>query len=145
MLRDCCCSLLFFLLLYGCSSSPEGSTSGEGSTDTSYYVPKNAPSLSMKNKRRVDTVMINEMKFVPQNISVNKGDTVIWINNDLVSHCVTEELSKAWTSSPIPAGASWKMAVNQSANYYCAIHVVMKGKIEMEELSSRLLKIAWFL
>jgi plastocyanin len=50
----------------------------------------------------------------------------------MVAHCVTEETTKAWTSSNIAAGASWKMAVNSSADYFCAIHLVMKGKIKIE-------------
>lgn len=75
------------------------------------------------------TVEIKGMKFVPESITVNKGDTIIWINKDIVPHDVTEETSKAWTSSVIPAGESWKMAVEDAADYFCSIHVVMKGKI----------------
>jgi len=69
------------------------------------------------------------MKFHPDQLAVNKGDTVIWINDDLVAHCVTEQATKAWTSSSIPAGSSWKMVINNSTDYYCAIHLVMQGKI----------------
>ena len=72
------------------------------------------------------------MKFHPDGITVHKGDTVIWKNNDLVVHCVTEIPTNAWTSSKIPSGASWKMVVNISSSYFCAIHLVMKGKISVE-------------
>lgn len=75
------------------------------------------------------TVEIKDMKFVPESITVNKGDTIIWINRDIVPHDVTEETAKAWTSSIIPTDGSWKMAVREAADYYCSIHVVMKGKI----------------
>lgn len=75
------------------------------------------------------TVEIKDMKFVPESITVNKGDTIIWINKDIVPHDVTEEKQKVWTSSVIPADGSWKMAVTEAADYYCSIHVVMKGKI----------------
>jgi len=37
------------------------------------------------------------MQFQPQNISGNKGDTVVFINNDIVAHDVTEK-NKAWAS-----------------------------------------------
>ena len=87
---------------------------------------------STPQKPKVLTVEIKDMKFVPKNITVNKGDTIVWINRDLVVHDVTEETSKAWTSGPIIAGGSWKMAIAEKANYYCSIHVVMKGKIELE-------------
>jgi len=78
------------------------------------------------------TVEIKDMKFVPAEITVNKGDTVVWINKDMMDHDVTEEPSKAWTSSAIHAGGSWKMAVNDNTDYYCSIHVVMKGKLKVQ-------------
>ena len=81
---------------------------------------------------RLHTVEIKQMKFQPAELIVQKGDTVLWINNDLVPHDVTEESKKAWTSSLMPAGASWSMVVNESANYYCSIHVVMKGKLVVQ-------------
>jgi len=86
----------------------------------STYVPK------------VYTIEISGMKFHPEVITVRKGDTIIWKNNDLVAHCVTAIPVNAWTSSEIPAGASWKMVANESSNYFCAIHVVMKGKMVVE-------------
>jgi plastocyanin len=72
------------------------------------------------------------MKFHPVEIKVHKGDTVVWMNLDIVAHCVTEVSNKPWTSMAILSGGSWKMAVTQSSDYYCAIHPVMKGKILME-------------
>lgn len=78
---------------------------------------------------KVHKVEIKGMKFQPTELTVRKGDTVEWINNDMVTHDVTEETKKAWTSKPIPVGKSWKMAVKQSTSYFCSIHPVMKGKI----------------
>jgi plastocyanin len=78
---------------------------------------------------KVYTVTIEQMKFEPSEIKVKKGDTVVFVNNDIVTHDITEESSKAWTSKPLPANASWKLAVTQSSGYYCSIHPMMKGKI----------------
>ena len=78
---------------------------------------------------KVHTVEIKQMKFQPAELIVQKGDTVVWINNDIVAHDVTEEPSKAWTSSLMPVGKSWSLVVTQSADYFCSIHVVMKGKL----------------
>ena len=82
-----------------------------------------------KNLPKVHTVEIKQMKFQPAELIVQKGDTVVWINNDIVAHDVTEEPGKAWTSSVMPVGESWRLVVTQSADYYCSIHVVMKGKL----------------
>jgi len=84
------------------------------------------------NIPKTHTIEIKQMRFQPAELIVQKGDTVIWLNNDIVDHDVTEESSKAWTSSLIPPGKSWRSVVNQNADYYCSIHVVMKGKIRVE-------------
>ena len=69
------------------------------------------------------------MQFQPSELTVQKGDTVVFINNDMVEHDVAEEKNKTWSSSPLPAGKSYSLVVNQSADYYCTIHPVMKGKL----------------
>ncbi len=103
--------------------------------DNGYYPPAkkiSSPTNQQKSEPDVYTIEIENMKFNPEKIDVNKGDTVIWINHDMVAHCVTEQINKAWTSSKIAAGDSWKMIVTKSSDYYCAIHQVMKGKIIVE-------------
>ena len=81
---------------------------------------------------KVHTVEIKQMKFQPAELVVQKGDTVVWINNDIVAHDVTEETNKAWTSSLMPVGQSWSLVVTKNADYYCSIHVVMKGKLVVQ-------------
>jgi plastocyanin len=75
------------------------------------------------------TVEIKQMKFQPRELSLKKGDTVIFINLDLVPHDITEQTRKAWFSAPVPAGRSWRMVATKSAAYYCSIHPVMQGKL----------------
>ena len=94
----------------------------------------NAPTTTAPAKPRYDvvTVEIQNMKFVPDSIVVHKGDEVVFVNRDMVNHCVTEEKSKAWTSGIIPAGQSYLLVAKENAGYYCAIHTVMKGKIVVQ-------------
>src|SRR5215471_11278158 len=61
-----------------------------------------------KRHPQVHTVLIEQMKFKPEELTIKRGDTVIWVNKDLVAHDITEESSEAWTSSTIPSGSSWK-------------------------------------
>ncbi|MEX6689959.1 plastocyanin/azurin family copper-binding protein [Danxiaibacter flavus] len=77
-------------------------------------------------------VEIRQMVFSPAEIKVKKGDSITFINHDLVAHDITEASSKAWTSSPLQPEQSWKLKVTASANYYCSLHAVMKGKIIVE-------------
>lgn len=90
---------------------------------------KSVPKKSIHKKH---TVEIKAMKFQPAELVAENGDTVVWVNHDILAHDVTEQPSKAWSSSVMPAGASWSLVVTQSADYYCSIHVVMKGKIVMQ-------------
>ena len=99
------CVFLFIVLCSGCSPSP-----------------------SVK-KAKAYTVEIKQMKFVPAELVLQKGDTVRFINHDLVPHDITEASRKVWTSTPIPVDSSWTLVVSETADYYCSIHPVMKGKL----------------
>lgn len=87
---------------------------------------KSTPETTVPAKH---TVEIKAMKFQPAELIVKSGDTVVWVNRDIVAHDVTEEPGKAWTSAVMRAGASWGLVVTKNADYYCSIHVVMKGKL----------------
>jgi plastocyanin len=108
ILRNSACLICFIFLLNGCISTPE------------------------KAIHKVYNVEIKQMQFQPALLTLQKGDTVVWINRDIVAHDVTEEPNKAWTSSVMSPGKSWSLVVTQSADYYCSIHVVMKGKLLVE-------------
>ena len=130
--------LLALFLLNGCSSKKaEHATATE---DYGYPVEE-APAqiqengvkeVPLKNTASYHSVVIRQMKFEPAELKLHKGDTVLWINKDITDHNVTEEVVKKWTSSKIPANKSWSMVVKQSDDYYCSIHLVMKGKLLVE-------------
>lgn len=98
--------------LYSCTSPEE-------------RIKKNEVAVSTK----AHTVVIQQMKFVPAELIVNEGDTVTWINRDIVDHNVTEEANKEWSSANLPQGKTWSMVVKKAATYFCTIHPVMKGKL----------------
>jgi plastocyanin len=78
------------------------------------------------------SVLIENMQFQPAELTVKKGDTVVFLNKDLVAHDVTDEVEKAWSSQRMEPGSSWSMTVDQSESYFCSIHVVMKGHLTMQ-------------
>lgn len=78
-------------------------------------------SCSQNSSRPVThTVVISGMKFHPVGLTVNKGDTVVWVNKDLVTHNITAYPDSQWTSGPITSGASWKKVVNKGFDYFAA-------------------------
>lgn len=76
-------------------------------------------------------VEIKDMKFQPAELKVNQGDTVVWINKDIVAHDVTEK-DKAWASPALNMDETWKKVITKNESYYCSIHVIMKGEITVE-------------
>ncbi len=130
--------LLALFLLNGCSSKKAEHTSptedyGNPQEEAPAPIQKNSvEEVPLKNTASYHTVVIRLMKFEPAELKLHKGDTVLWINKDITDHNVTEEVGKKWTSSKMPANQSWSMVVKQSADYYCSIHLVMKGKLLVE-------------
>lgn len=77
-------------------------------------------------------VVIKGLKFLPYELTVHKGDTVKWINKDLVKHDVTEATDQTWTSGVMEKEAVWKIAITETTDYFCTLHVIMKGKLIVE-------------
>jgi len=102
----------FIAMIQGCSS---------GTSDDDKPLVKKQPT--------VHSVEIAQMKFNPSELSVKKGDIILFINHDLVPHDITEQPGKSWHSSPIAPGQTWKLEVREATDYFCSIHPVMKGKI----------------
>lgn len=78
-------------------------------------------------------VKILQMKFQPEELWVEKSDTVEFINEDMVAHDVTEQPASKWTSGRLESGMTWKYIPEESAEYYCSLHKVMKGKIMIRQ------------
>ena len=83
---------------------------------------------SASEKASVHVVTIDNMKFNPATITVNKGDQVTFINKDIVEHNATE-VNKVWASPMLQTGQSWTFTPEKTSDYYCTVHLIMKGKI----------------
>lgn len=75
------------------------------------------------------TVTIFKMKFNPENLVVNKGDTVVWINKDFYQHDVSGMTNQKWRSDPLNKGDQYSRVIKQDLKYFCNLHKVMKGTI----------------
>jgi plastocyanin len=90
-------------------------------------VPAGAPAA------RIHKVAIRHMRFEPAALVVRQGDTVEWINEDLVPHTATSKES-ALDSSTIAAGRSWQWTARTGGRttYVCTFHPTMSGRIDVE-------------
>jgi plastocyanin len=79
---------------------------------------------------KAQQVVIEGMKFVPERIEVAVGDSVTWVNRDLVPHTVTDAARKL-ESGTIEAGGKWKYVVRRKGDidYVCRFHPGMRGTV----------------
>ncbi|MDQ0475585.1 cupredoxin family copper-binding protein [Chryseobacterium sp. MDT2-18] len=110
------------------------STEKSGSP-TSAPAPKMDSAAANMNTNTADSnpasahvVTIENMKFNPATITVKKGDQVTFTNKDVVAHNATE-IHNAWASPMLQTGQSWTFTPEKTSDYYCTVHLVMKGKI----------------
>lgn len=76
------------------------------------------------------TVVMEGVVYAPETLTVNAGDTVVWVNKDPFPHTATAE-EKQFDSGLIAAGASWKHTFTEKGRfpYICTYHPTMKGTL----------------
>ena len=74
------------------------------------------------------TVSIQGMRYVPERLEVAPGDTVRWINKDIVPHTVTAK-NAGIESGELAQGKAWKLVVRKKGevDYVCRLHPGMRG------------------
>ena len=83
------------------------------------------------------SVPSNGKFFVPETLTVSKGTTVKWTNEDTTLHTVTSGSPEAgnsgteFDSSYLAAGKPFQHQFNTAGtfDYYCTLHPYMKGKV----------------
>jgi plastocyanin len=71
--------------------------------------------------------------FTPSQITIQKGGTVTWTNNDTMTHTVTDDLNNVGgpASGEIQPGSTYSFTFNKTGSfqYHCTIHSSMRGTI----------------
>jgi len=77
-------------------------------------------------------VVIRGFKFEPANFSISAGDTVEWLNQDLVPHTATAG-NRRWDSHSILPDSSWRAVLTTRGPepYGCQLHPVMRARLEV--------------
>ncbi len=111
-------TIITITLLAGCSSSSTQSTKPATST---------SPTTSATSSNQVN---ISGLAFSPQTLTVAKGTTVTWTNNDSTTHTVTSD-SGVWDSGDLAPGKTFSFTFNQTGTfpYHCKIHTFMTAKV----------------
>lgn len=106
------------IVLGGCSLYGGASNSSSTSTSPTSSVGANA-------------INIQNFAFNPATLTIKKGITVTWTNNDSAQHQIK---SATFNSSQLGKGQSFSFTFNDAGtfDYSCAIHPSMLGKIIVE-------------
>jgi plastocyanin len=70
------------------------------------------------------------MPYDPSPLTIARGTSVKWTNNDFTPHTVTEVTNK-FDSGTLAPGQKFKLTFAESGiiTYYCTIHPFMKGEV----------------
>lgn len=81
---------------------------------------------------RTHTVIIEGMVFQPNVITVAAGDTIVWVNKDLVPHSATST-DAGFDSKVIQFNASWRTRVERTGDfgYVCSFHPMMTAQLQV--------------
>lgn len=90
------------------------------------------------------TVEAIDNEFVPEDITVQEGDTVLWVNNGTIIHTTTSgtncDADGTWDSGNMDPGEEFMYVFNESGDYpyFCIPHcaVGMTGSVTVEAVSS---------
>lgn len=80
-------------------------------------------------------VEIRGMAFHPAVLEVAPGDTVVWINRDMVPHTATADGSSGWDTGVLAQQDSGQYVPRRIGEtpYVCTLHPTMQGRVIVTE------------
>ena len=93
--------------------------------------PTNTGTNATASTKKTYNVSIMNFAFNPATLNLNKGDTVVWTNNDSVPHQIKSDTLSSLSGPVINNGQSYSYTFNNigTFNYHCNIHPSMLGSI----------------
>jgi plastocyanin len=85
---------------------------------------------SARTSAHTHVVEIRGFEFHPAVLHAARGDTVVWVNRDVVAHTATAPGGE-WSTGNIAAGGSAQRVLGSAADggYFCIYHPSMQGKL----------------
>lgn len=83
---------------------------------------------------RAHTVEIRGMAFHPAELTLTPGDTVVWINRDIVPHTATASGPQPWDTGNLLPGEQGRYVAQSVGviNYICAWHPTMRATLTIQ-------------
>ena len=75
-------------------------------------------------------IEISGLKFVPDNVDAKPGDTITWVNRDIVPHTATSK-DGSWDTGTLAKNESKSLVVREgmASAYFCKFHPSMIATI----------------
>jgi plastocyanin len=117
------------------STAPPPSSSNQSTNPTSSSNPTSPNPTNPNPAASTDKVTIHDLAFSPTSITVKKGATVTWTNNDSTAHTVTSDSGSELNSDNLEQGESYSHTFNTVGTfaYHCSIHTNMTAKVTVTE------------
>lgn len=91
--------------------------------------------VSESRKPAAHTVVIEAMQFKPVTLTIRPGDSVTWVNKDIVAHTATTPAAARipFDSQLIGVDREWKHTFAKAGtyDYVCTYHPTMKAVIQV--------------
>ena len=102
-------------------------------TNTGVAAPSSDASNNQINPVSRD-VEIKNYAFSPKSLTINAGDSIVWTNEDSVSHTVTSDSGDEIKSGTLSKGQTYSNTFSEKGtfSYHCAFHSGMKGTIVVQ-------------
>ncbi len=87
--------------------------------------------LGLSKAPATHIVEIRGMEFHPAVLTLAVGDTVIWINHDIVPHTATARGHAKWDTGQLLQGQTGRYIARSrgTARYACTLHPTMHGSL----------------
>ena len=79
-----------------------------------------------------NTVIIEDAAFQPDELTINKGEAITWINQDSMDHTVTGE---SFDSGILDKDAEYRFTFSEAGtfDYTCTLHPYMTGRVIVKQ------------
>jgi len=134
-----CACLALGLVVAGCGGDDDEESSG---ADTSQEQPTETQAEEPSGGEpaaKAASVSMKEIQFDPADVTVAKGGTVTWTNDDSVGHDVTKKDGpgpnfKSGEAGAMDGGDTFKATFETAGeiNYVCTVHPAMKGTVTVQ-------------
>ena len=115
-----------------CGGDEQATTESAESTPTQTTPTQSTPAAGEATATEgAVRVSMKDFKFIPRDVTVKRGDTITWVNDDTVQHNAVAAEGDGPKSDLFNQGESYSWTAEKAGKipYVCTIHPGMEGTI----------------